>query len=49
MSGWLEWHGKNRIESLPKLNRSFAGKNDKTLAWQGFGSFCHFELLGTAQ
>ena len=31
------------------LNRSLARKNDKTLVEQGFGSFCHFPLLGTLQ
>jgi|GEM_PF-2485420 len=32
-----------------RLNRSLARRNDKTLAVQGFGSFCHFPLLGTLQ
>jgi len=31
------------------LIRSLARRNDKTLAVQGFGSFCHFPLLGTLQ
>jgi|GEM_PF-2114161 len=37
--------------SLPAiwLIRSLARRNDKTLAVQGFGSFCHFPLLGTLQ